>query len=88
MGLQEARRLAENRPLVRDEIDDAVADDDIGAYVPAGRLVDVSLVIGDVDETGRCTQSLGLVKLRVGHIDADDAAVRFHLEPGNEGVHA
>ena len=33
--LQEARSLAENRSLVRCEIDDAVADDDIGAPVPA-----------------------------------------------------
>ncbi len=75
---QDPGHLAEDGGLVWHQVDDAVGDDDIGAFVVQGQVVDIAFQIGDVGEPGLVAQALGLFALRVGHVDADDFTFFAH----------
>ena len=73
---QDARDLGEDGRLVRGQVDDAVADDDVDRVGRQRDLLDVALEQLDVGHAGLGDVALGEGEHLVGHVEAEDAAGR------------
>ena len=80
--------LREDAALFGREIDHTVRDHHVGRPVRHRHLLDVALLERHGVEPGRPAQALGLLELRVGHVDADDPARAADLQRSDEAVHA
>src|SRR3989344_4782197 len=87
-GTQDPPQLRESLPLVSAEIDDSVADNDIGPSVPYRNLFQKALAKLDLLEPhdlGRCA---GLFQHLREHVNADDFALWAHLAARDEAIKA
>src|SRR4030042_1246647 len=72
--LEDAEALGEGQALVGDEVEDAVADDDVGRRVVDGEGFDVAEAELDVLEAAAFGVHAGLVDHLGRHVDANDPA--------------
>src|SRR5215470_13994436 len=72
-GAQHSYNLVEDTTLVGAEVDDAVADDDIGPTVLDRQFLDDPLSELDMAEAHRRRRCTGAFQHLVGHVDTDDA---------------
>src|SRR6266851_4426465 len=86
-GLEHAGDLGEHGPLVRAQVDDAVADDHVDGGGLGRQVLDVALVEAHVGEPGLGRERAGLAELLLCHVYADDLAAGLHGERGHECVH-
>ena len=85
-GAQHSHNLVEDTTLVDAEVDDPVADDDIGPTVLDRQFLDDPLSELDMAEAQRRRRCTGAFQHLVGHVDADDAPLGADLSGGDEAV--
>ncbi len=84
--LEDAEDLGEGPALVGDEVEDAVADDDVGGSVVDRQGLDVPEAELDVPEAEAGGVLAGLGDHLGRHVDADDPARLAHDRAGDEDV--
>ena len=87
-GAKHAKRLAEDRVLVRREVDHAVGDDHVDLGVGQWNGLDLAVHESHVGRAQRLLVALGQLEHSRGHVQADHTAGRSYLARGQEAVDA